>query len=180
MPLNGLQRLSMHVLHGKHAVNQVRPIETSHHHPRLVQPELIDDVLLHPLGRRRGERVKARIGKTRFQRGELTILLPKIVTPLTDAVGFVDGETAHLLPVEKIQKLSRQQPLRRDEQQPIRSILHASVNLVARLDAELAVYRRRRIATLLKAVHLVLHQRDQRRDHDIQPLGHQWRHLVAK
>src|SRR5258708_26281637 len=79
-----------------HAVDEVRPIERSDQHQRVAQLQLVDDVALHAFGGGRGEGVERDSGKILAQPAELPILGAEVAPPLTDAIGFVDGEQLQL------------------------------------------------------------------------------------
>ena len=106
----------------KRAIEQVRPIERADELQRVSERELCRDVAPDARGRGRGERVKAGARQQLPQPAELAVLGPEIVSPLADAVRFVDGDEAHAARREQREKrlapLS-DQPLGRHVQQAI-------------------------------------------------------------
>ena len=74
------------------AVDQVGPIEVAHEHDRIAQAELRHDVVADARGGRGGERVDRDTGERRAQPAQLAVLGPEVVSPVADAVGFVDGD----------------------------------------------------------------------------------------
>src|SRR5207237_865233 len=64
-------------------------------HLRLLQVELGDDVAAHLRGGGGGVGVDAGAGEELAQPAELAVFGAKVVAPVADAVGLVDGEGAH-------------------------------------------------------------------------------------
>ena len=151
----------------QHAVGEVRTIEPADEHERLVQPELRDDVPAHPLGGGRGERVHRDAGELIAQPPELAVLGPEIVPPLADAVRLVDGDEPHAaFAQEAAQAIAAlaDEPLRRHVEQPARIGSNPRQHLVALRQRQRAVQVGGRHAIHPKAIDLILHQRDQRRN----------------
>ena len=99
-----LQYLRLHIDAGNDAVDQIGTVEGADEHHRVLQSQLIGDVAAHAL--RGGGRVgvHAGLGKAALEVGELAVFRPKVVTPVADAVGFIDGESAHLEALNELQK----------------------------------------------------------------------------
>ena len=76
------------------AKDEVWPIDGSDHADRVVELELLHDVLTHPRrgGRGAGEHWDPR--ELGAEAGETTVVRTKIVAPLADAVCFVNGDEA--------------------------------------------------------------------------------------
>ena len=168
MAIEDLQELPVEGAAAQHAICQVRPIERTDQHLRVLQPQLGDDVAPDAFGRRRGERVQRDIGKIVPQASELPILRPKIVAPLADAVGFIDRDEPHAaLPQHAPESLTAfaHEPLGRYVEQPATILVQAGDHGVARVRRQRAVEIRRGNAVDAQPVDLILHQRDQRR-HD--------------
>ena len=102
------------------------------------------------------------------------------MTPVADAVGFVDGKGVNFNFLGELQKTRREQTLRRDEQQAITAGGELFLSLVDGMRRHAAIERRRRIAALAQAVDLIFHQRNQRRDDDIGAARQRRRDLIAK
>ena len=80
----------------------------------------------------------------------------------------------------RFRKSVRQQPFRRDIQQ-LQLAAHQLPRHLARLfGIQAGIEESGRHAELLERIHLVLHQRDQRRHHDADALPQQGRNLVAQ
>ena len=108
------------------------------------------------------------------QPGDLEVVGPEVVPPLADAVGLVDRQQRDLPPLERSQKPLVAQPLGRDVQQLQPAGVQtrrepASVSSAIRLESSRAGRAPRRH----EKVELVLHQRDQRRDDQRQPVEQQ-------
>ena len=108
-------------------------------------------------------------GKSSRSASELPVLRPEIVSPLADAVRFVDGDEpqARLLqqPPQRLAAVA-DEPLGRHVEQPAAIVADAREHLVALVRQQRAVQVRRRDAVDAQAVDLILHQRDERRDDD--------------
>ena len=145
-----------------HAVDEVRTVERADEDQRVPQPQLRDDVVAH--GRRRRGRVgvDGERGIRVAQDAELTVLRPEVVAPLADAVRFVHRDEGRLRAPQALEEPVHDQALGGDVEQ-----LHAAGVDGAHDGGTVgrgltAVDHRRRDAGLAQAVHLVLHERDQR------------------
>ena len=108
-----------------------------------------------------------------------TVVGAKVVTPLREAVGFVDGQKAQAAGLEKVHKAIGES-LRRDiDQFPM---------TVSKPDEAIASLHRRdggidagcSNSNFLKGIHLVFHQCNQRRDHQTTAFRGHSRKLVAE
>ena len=100
-----------------HAVAQVRAVEAGDEDPRVAEREALDD--LAP-GRRvggRGERDPRHAGKTLGEKRQPQVLGSEVVSPLRDAVRFVDREERDPGALEEGEKALGEQPLGRDVEQ---------------------------------------------------------------
>src|SRR4051812_21319565 len=95
MTVQDLEQLLLERRAGQGAIEQVRPIEGSDKLDRVFQLELRRDVAAHAC--RGGGRVcvKADAWQQLPQTAKLPVLRAEIVTPLADAVRFIDGHEAH-------------------------------------------------------------------------------------
>ena len=80
----------------------------------------------------------------------------------------------------EIEKSRRQQPLRRDEYKMMPAAGELALDVTNLHLIHPAMKRRRRIAGQAQRIDLILHQRDERRDHDVGASSHRRRHLVAE
>ncbi len=79
---------------------------------------------------------------------------------------FVDGEHRNRHALEPVDCLRTRQPLRREIQQPVSPFAGVGNHLGLLLLGDRAVQQRRVDSHLPELHHLILHQRDQRRNHD--------------
>ncbi len=112
MAAQHLDHLGSHAHPRHHAVHEVGSVELTHQHVRLIEAELLDDVVANARRRGRGECVDARAGKTLLQRRQLPVLGAEVVTPVADAVRLVHGEGPHVQAVQQGEKARARQPLR--------------------------------------------------------------------
>jgi len=92
------QQLLVGLVFGQHPVGQVGPIEAGDIAARFAEFEQRDDVVAHALRGGRGQRHDRHFGKMLPQLGKLAVLGSKIVSPFTDAVGFVHGQQFYVPP----------------------------------------------------------------------------------
>ena len=74
---------------------------------RVAHAELADDVVLHFLCRGRGERENRRAAESLCDRAEAQIVGTEIVSPLADAVRFIDDEESDVCGARSRSKKSR-------------------------------------------------------------------------
>ena len=101
------------------AIDQVGPVEGADQQLGIAQLQLLGDVDADALGGGGGVGVQAGLGKVIPELGQVAVLGAEIVAPMADAVGLVDGEGVNLDLLGQLQKVRREQPLRRDEEQSI-------------------------------------------------------------
>ena len=150
------------------AVEQVRPIEGADQLDRIAQRELRADVAAHARRGRRGIRVDSDAGQELTQPAELTIFRPEVMPPLADAVGFVHGDEARVARGESRQEAVAavaDEPFRRHVQQTVSTLTQSREDRRLFVGGQRAVVQTGRHAVADQRVHLILHQRDQRR-HD--------------
>ena len=156
------------------------PVEVAHQLERLSQAELRGDVAAHLRRRRRGVRLDRHVGPQRAQLADAPVLGPEVVAPVADAVRLVHHQAGEAEPAELGEEARLHQALRRHEQQLHRAAREPLVDL-ALLAAVLRARQHRRLdAALDEARELVLHQRDQRTDHDGEAVAQQRGRLVAE
>ena len=165
---------------GQDAQRQVVAHETGDEGLHAWTVELLHDVALD-LGRRRGRAGDGwHVDETLGQATKHAVVRAKLVSPLRDAVGLVDGYQARIAAFEQVAESIRVDPLGRDVEQLDRSVHHLSLNLrgVHRREGAVQILRVR--AGPLQRRDLVEHQRDQRRDHHGQAVGEDCRQLIAE
>lgn len=92
MPVEKGQQLGVEVLLGQDMVKQVGPVEGGPDQPRIAQAEPGEDVLFHGGGGGRRERRDRTVREPLHKAGQGQIVRAEVVSPLRNAVGFVDGE----------------------------------------------------------------------------------------
>ena len=118
-------------------------------------------------------------GNCSARHARLAVFRAELVAPLRDAMRLVDREQRELQARQPLQRAVRQQPLRRDVEQ-IELLLDQVARDAARLGRiEFRMQRAGGDAELAQRRDLIVHQRDQRRDHHRGAGPAQRRHLVA-
>ena len=165
---------------GPNRIGQVRPVEAGREELRVLHPQLRRDVASDPLGGGRGERREGDGGEPVPEDAEIPVVGAELMAPLRDAVRLVHRDQTHLDLVEETGETGRRHPLRRhiEELQPAASRL--APDFVRLVGGERAVETAGGDPPGAERVHLVLHQRDQRRDHQGQSVEGQRRKLVAE
>ncbi len=97
---------------------------------------------------------------------QLQVIGPKIVPPLRDAMCFVNGEQGNLGVRQQIKAARRRQTFGRDIQQIQLTAGKRTLGLLGLPRIECGIEERRANSQLCERRHLVLHQCDERRDHD--------------
>ena len=169
------------ILHA-HRIADIRPVESADEPFRAIELEPRNDLLARGLVRRGGERQARRSRKLVLEHIQPQIILAEVMPPLRYAVRFVDCDQGNIDPAQQGQRSAVfvQQPFRRQVQQ-----VHLTA-LQRRLDPLLLVIRQAGIqegrgdAMLAQGGDLVLHQRDQGRDHHAGSGAQHRRYLVAE
>jgi hypothetical protein len=169
-------------------VADVRPVEAADELVRVFELQPLDDVGAGQRVGGGGQRDARHARVALVQHGQRPVLGPEVVAPLAHAVGFVDREQAQgallVQVIEQAQKARRVQPLGRDIQQRDGAGLQAQLHVLGGVPVERGVQEGGRHAGLVERADLVVHQRDQRRDHDghamAGALAGDGRNLVAK
>src|SRR6266516_2689324 len=102
---------------GGNAVSQVGPVETGDVARGLAQVQLLYDVAAHALGGRGRERHRRHVRKRSPQRRQLPVFRPEIVSPLADAMRFVNGEQVYVPALQVFDNTGQHQSLRRNVKQ---------------------------------------------------------------
>ena len=151
------------------AVADVGPVEAGDEDARVLEAQVGDNFLARRLvggGRQRDAR---HVRVALVQDGELEVFRAEVVAPLRDAMRLVDGEEGEAVALglgQQAGEIGRQQPLRRDVEQiqfAVREGALGAVGLHCRLAGMDAGGAH---AGLEQRRHLVLHQRDEGRNHD--------------
>ena len=183
MPLEHVENLRLERRAREHAVDQVGPIERSHQLGGVAQAELRDDVLADARGGGGRVGVQADRRPAIAQARQLPVFRAEVVAPLADAVRFVHGDEADRLRRQQVLKsvaALAHQPFRRHIQQPVLAFPDAARHFGLLLGRHRAVVAGRRHAVADQRVDLILHQRNQRRHDDGEPVAGQGRRLKAQ
>ena len=161
-------------------VADVRPVEAADEDARVPEPETLGDLAPGRCVRGGGQRDARHVGVAFVQHRELEVLRPEIVPPLGDAVRFVDGEEGDPGPVEQRQRALAHQAFRRDVEEVDRARARVGLDRPHLVEGKRRVQVRGAHARLPQGIHLILHQRDQGRDHDCDAVAKQGGDLVAQ
>jgi len=88
------------------------------------------------------------------------------MTPLTNAMGLVHRDARHAPALEFINHATGKEPLRGEVQQLELAGVQSTPTLPALRLGQGGIEKGRRHAICPERIHLILHERDQRRDHD--------------
>ena len=131
--------------------------------------QLTDDVVPDMPGRRCRESQKRHAGEVQAQLREPPVFRPEIVTPFADAVGLIDGDGRHIPAKEILDESVRHDPLRGCVEEfdfPPGKRGPPEPGLLA---LNRRVQHRGGDAACREGIHLVFHQRDQRRNDKHEP-----------
>ena len=133
------------------------------------------------MSRRTGsEAVAVKAWKRLLEDSQAAILGAEVVAPGADAVGFVDRRERDVRLGQELEGPRHEQPLGSDVEQFERPAADLARDVATLLGREGAVDRRGRHAALPQRVDLVLHQRNERRHDDRQPVTTKGRDLKAE
>ncbi len=158
---------------------EVGSLEAGYQLERAPQAELIGDVGPY-LGRGRGGKRRRGDAQLRTEPGEPAIIRPKIMAPLADAVGLVHHEADRPRALQRGAEGAVAQPLGGDVDQVQPTPGQRGLRRLPVGDRHSRVQRRGGDPPGAKRVHLVLHQGDQRRDHDRGAVEQERRKLEAE
>ena len=175
------QQGAVFVLWLEHGEMEIGPVKAGDVAEGIAQPQLGDDVLAHLGCGCRGEGGKdGALGKILEELGDAHVAGAKIVAPLAHTMRFVHGDHCHVQAGEGFPKAFELQPLWRDIEQIQLAGARQAHRFGEMLGRRGAGQRARCHAHFHEPVLLVLHQRDERRDHERQPRHADRRDLVAQ
>ena len=164
----------------QHPERQVFPVESRDPDLRLPQGKMRQDVVPHSRRRRSGKGRQNWPTRELFHKGrDGHVGGPEVVPPLGHAVGLVHRDQRDLHRSGKLQKLFALQPFRRhidDLVDPLPGVFQRKQIL---LPGQGAVEISAPDPGGLQSPNLILHQRNQGRDHQGDPREHQRRDLIA-
>ena len=138
------------------------------------------DVALDLRRRRRRQCEARRVAERPPHVAEAQVVGAEVVAPLAQAVRLVDGEAAHADLLHGGQEAVDPEALGGHVQEPNLAGAHPREPALPFVAFEQAVDAGRRQPTLAQRRHLVVHQRDQRRDDDGKAVVDEGRQLVAQ
>ena len=151
---------------GRDPVREVGSVEARDKRGGIPQLEVGDDVGADALGGRGRQRHERHVRQRRPQPGELTVLGPEVVAPFRDAVRLVDGQATDFPAFEVLLPALEHEPLGRGVEELVFALVQAAQAAPGFVGVEARVEKRGRHAAGGELVHLVLHQRDERRHDD--------------
>ena len=154
--------------------------ETVDELPRILQTKLSSDIVAGSGVGGGGDRQPWNPLEHLGQPSERAVFRSKVVAPLADAVGLVDGDQRQPAIGQPFQHRRLHQTLRRHIEKVERPLPQPPPDPVALLRRNVGIQPLGRHAKLLQAGDLIGHQRDQRRHHQAQPLQHQAWDLIAQ
>ena len=163
-----------------HLKIKIRPVKPRHQHLRTPKPQHTQNIVPHLLRCRRRKRTHHRPHRQLIHKlHNIQITRPEILSPLGNTVCLIHRHHTDLHPLCKIKKQRRQQPFRchiNNLIPPLHRIFHRLINLTFR---KRTVNIRRMNPGLIQRPHLILHQRNQRRNHNRNPRQKQRRNLIT-
>jgi hypothetical protein len=156
-------------------------------HLRLLEDEERDDVVADFGRRGRGEggdgwpapRAIARLA-LRGGFSQTPVIRTEIVTPLRNAVCLVDDEPRDRQFAEEPQELTGREPFGRHIQQPQAPGAGSAQHAVPAVGGQHRMQRAGPNSAAVQLVDLILHQRDERRDHERRARQHDRRQLIGE
>ena len=165
----------------EHVEIEVGPVKARHLTDRVLERQQAEDVLPHRLGGRGGEGSHRRPpGQPLQEVPDFQVAGPEILPPLGDAMGLVHRHQGQGQTPGGGEKGLRLQPLRGHIEDAVGPLRQPPANGVLLLKGQGAVQVGRRDAQGFQGHHLVLHQGNQRGDHQGNPLQQQGGNLVAQ
>ncbi len=163
-----------------HLVEEVGPLEAGDEALRVVQGQLLDDVAADAVGGRGRQGDGRRIAQQLAEVAQPGVIGAEIVPPLADAMGLVHRQELQPHRPDRLQEPRAAEPLRHHVHQPELAGRHLVQPGVLLGHRQRAVDERHRQPEGLELIDLVLHQGDQRRDDQRQPVQDHGRQLVAE
>ena len=158
----------------------IRTIETGDELACGAKTQTLDDFAPGRCVCRSGQSDARDLRETFVQNRQLPIFRTEIVSPLRDAMRLVDREQRYRHATELLQAALGQQALRRHIQQLQGAIGETTFDIALGGGVETGIQICRFDAVLVQRIDLILHQCDQRRDHNRGAFAQQRRNLVAQ
>jgi hypothetical protein len=161
---------------------QVRTVKALHDHLRIAHAEQLEDLLAHGRGGGGGEREHRRMAERLDRRADAQVVGAEVVAPLRDGVRLVHHEQRDAAIAQPRQHVLVRELLGSEQDVLDFLLRHILQQLLASAVGERRVERRRLHAfcTILDRIHLVLLERDERRDDDRRPVDQHPGELVDR
>ena len=141
---------------------QIVATESGYHRQRIAQGQSFTNVCLDPRRRRRRQRQTGRIVELLSQTPELHVVGSKIMSPLRDAMRFIDDQKRYQALPNQTQKPFVLNPFRSHIEKFETLEVKALDNFVSLLLGQTGVERGSGYLALLQTLDLILHQGDER------------------
>ena len=154
-------------------VANIGAVEAGNELARLFQCQPFDDLAARRRIGGRGQRDARHIGEALVQYGQCTVFGTEIMAPLRDAMRLVDREQRdpRCFPdlFQQREKAGHQQAFRGNIEQVEFAAQQPALHLARGIGADAGIEESGFHAELAQRIDLILHQRDQRRNHDARP-----------
>ena len=161
-------------------IGEVFPVERTHEHTGVLQAQFTDDIILHGTGGSRGHRDHRDVRPGLLDHPEFPVLGTEVMTPPGDTVRLVDRNKRKGETLQHPDKPVADEALGRDIEQVDPPVSKSSLHISFFLRGLITRDGRRTYPFLAKVVHLILHERDERRDHHPQGIGVHRKDLVTE
>ena len=163
-----------------HTEKQILPVKPCLYRHRILQVQQCGNIRLDLLSRRGSERTADRTNRQLFhKRHDVQIALPEILSPLGNTVCLIHRHHGNRNLCCQRKKMLRHQALRCSIQNPVLSVPHSDHRIGKLCGRDGTVEVRRRNPHLMQRLHLIFHQRDQRRNDDCKPRQEHGGNLIA-
>ncbi len=174
------QQLAARIVLAGDGVADVRAVEALHELARVLQLQARDDLAPRGGVGRGRERDARYAGVTFSEHRELQVFGAEVVPPLRDAMRLVDGEQRELHGIEQPEAALGDETFGCHVEQVELPRLRAALDGLRLAPLQRRVEEGGAHTRLLQRRHLILHQRDQRRNHHAHTLAQQRGHLIAQ
>ena len=164
-------------------VIQVRTVKTALENGCIWHTKVLLDIFLHFRRSRSRQRYNRRLTDTLNHTADLTVLWTEIMTPFRDTMRLIYGVERDLHTPQKVHVLRFLQTLRRQVQELRLACQHIFLHRIDLSARQTRVDEMRHtflFRVVTHRIHLVLHQRDQRRDNNRHTLHDQRRQLETE
>ena len=180
MGMEQRQQLAPESLLGLHRVGQVGPVETGQENPAPLQPQLLNNILPHPIGGRGRQGNYRHPWKIAPQLAQVAVVRAELVPPLRNTVCLVHRDQVQVHALQETPEPGHRQPLRGRVQDLDPAPAGLSLGQFNFRRRQRTVDETGRDAVGIQRIHLVLHQRNQRRHHQGHPRQAHRGQLVAQ